>query len=127
MFVGKCFCGTVRDAVDGPFLHAGYCHCSRCRAASGSAFSAFAGVEKLRVTDGKDSITVFERGSGQQPVPALRLPLFVLVRDGRFFHVRIGTLLDDPGIRPMFHVFIGSKAPWYEITDALPQYAELPS
>jgi hypothetical protein len=127
MFVGKCFCGTVRDAVDGPFLHAGYCHCSRCRAASGSAFSAFAGVEKLRVTDGKDSINVFERGSGQQPVPALRLPLFVLERDGRFFHVRIGTLLDDPGIRPMFHVFIGSKALWYEITDALPQYAELPS
>ena len=32
----------------------------------------------------------------------------------------------DPGIRPMFHIFVGSKAPWHEITDSLPQYAELP-
>jgi hypothetical protein len=38
----------------------------------------------------------------------------------------MGTLVDDPGIRPTFHIFVGSKAPWHEITDALPQYAELP-
>ena len=28
----------------------------------------------------------------------------------------------DPGIRPQGHIFAGSKASWYEITDALPQY-----
>ena len=48
------------------------------------------------------------------------------MRDGQFFHVKMGTLLDDPGIRPTFHIFVGSKAPWHEITDALPHYAELP-
>ena len=32
----------------------------------------------------------------------------------------------DPGIRPMFHIFVGSKAPWHEITNSLPQYTELP-
>ena len=32
----------------------------------------------------------------------------------------------DPGIRPMFPIFVGSKAPWHEITNSLPQYAELP-
>jgi hypothetical protein len=26
----------------------------------------------------------------------------------------------------MFHIFVGSKAAWYEITDPLPQYGELP-
>jgi hypothetical protein len=26
--------------------------------------------------------------------------------------------------RPACHVFVGSKAPWFEITDDLPQYAE---
>ena len=51
---------------------------------------------------------------------------FSLVREGEFFHVTLGTLVGDPGIRPMFHIFVGSKAPWHEITDALPQYAELP-
>ena len=56
----------------------------------------------------------------------LRITDGALVREGRFFHVRMGTLVDDPGIRPMFHIFVGSKAPWHEITDLLPQYDELP-
>jgi len=29
-------------------------------------------------------------------------------------------------VRPGMHVFVGSKAPWYEITDALPRYRESP-
>jgi hypothetical protein len=128
MQAGKCSCGAVRYAVAEPFLYAGYCHCSRCRAASGSAFSALAGIErdKLRVTDGEDSITLFERGPDNSRCRLCGSPLFALVRAGRFYHVRMGTLVDDPGIRPMFHIFVGSKAPWHEITDSLPQYTELP-
>ena len=34
------------------------------------------------------------------------------------------AILDDPPVRPACHVFVGSKAPWFEITDDLPQYAE---
>jgi hypothetical protein len=36
----------------------------------------------------------------------------------------MGTLADAPSIRPTAHIFVGSKAPWYEITDDLPQYEE---
>jgi hypothetical protein len=32
--------------------------------------------------------------------------------------------MDDPGIRPSAHIFVGSKAPWFTITDDLPQYRE---
>jgi hypothetical protein len=38
----------------------------------------------------------------------------------------MGTLDDDPGIRPTFHVFVGSKAPWFEITDQLLQFDGFP-
>ena len=38
----------------------------------------------------------------------------------------MGTLDDDPAIRPTFHVFVGSKAPWFEITDKLPQFDTFP-
>jgi hypothetical protein len=34
----------------------------------------------------------------------------------------LGTLDDDPLVRPKLHVFVGSKAPWYEISDDLPLY-----
>ena len=38
----------------------------------------------------------------------------------------LGALDDDPGVRPRFHVFVAYKAPWFDITDALPQFQELP-
>jgi hypothetical protein len=34
----------------------------------------------------------------------------------------MGAFDDDPGIRPQFHTFVGSRAAWDHITDALPQY-----
>jgi hypothetical protein len=40
--------------------------------------------------------------------------------------VTLGTLTDPPTIRPQAHIFVGSKAPWFEITGALPQFEELP-
>ena len=51
--------------------------------------------------------------------------LFSVVRDGAFVHVAMGSLVDAPSIRPTEHIFVGSKAPWFEITDALPQHEEL--
>ena len=50
--------------------------------------------------------------------------LYSVVRDGTFAHVTLGTLLDAPGIRPNAHIFVGSKAPWHDITDDLAQHAE---
>jgi hypothetical protein len=128
MLVGKCSCGTVHYSVEDAFLYAGYCHCSQCRASSGAAFTAFAGIgkERLEVTKGADDITIFEKNP-DDIVSFCRLcgsVLFSVVRDGRFVHVTMGTLADDPAIRPMFHIFVGSKAPWHEIADALPQYEE---
>ena len=48
--------------------------------------------------------------------------LYSLVRDGALVHVTMGTLVDEPSIRPTVHIFVGSKAPWYTITDDLPQH-----
>jgi len=38
----------------------------------------------------------------------------------------MGTLDTDPGVKPERHVYVGNKAPWFEITDDLPQYTENP-
>jgi len=48
--------------------------------------------------------------------------LYSVVRDGAYAHVAMGTLVDEPSIRPSAHIFVGSKAPWFSITDDLPQY-----
>jgi hypothetical protein len=50
--------------------------------------------------------------------------LYSLVREAAFVHITLGTLVDAPSIRPSAHIFVGSKAPWYTITDNLPQHEE---
>jgi hypothetical protein len=52
--------------------------------------------------------------------------LYSLVRDGAYFHVTLGTLIDPPSIRPTAHIFVGSKASWDVICDGLPQFDEFP-
>jgi hypothetical protein len=51
--------------------------------------------------------------------------LFSVVRDGAWVHVAMGSLVDAPSITPAEHIYVGSKAPWFTITDDLPQHDEL--
>jgi len=37
-----------------------------------------------------------------------------------------GTLDDDPGTRPVAHIMVAAKAPWYPIEDPLPQFEDIP-
>jgi hypothetical protein len=128
LLTGSCLCGAVHYAVADEFTYALNCHCSNCRRATGAAFKSFAGIErhKLRITQGEDSRMVFgdERASHDVHCKLCGSLLFSVVRGGQFVHVTLGTLVDTPGIRPSAHIFVGSKAPWYDITDRLPQHDE---
>jgi hypothetical protein len=127
VLAGKCRCGAVRYEVSDAFLYAANCHCSECRAATGSAFKAFAGIEKekLSITDGLDDLAVFgEDDLNDTRCGACGSFLFSVVRDGAYVHVALGSLVDAPTLRPTEHIFVGSKAPWFEITDDLPQREE---
>jgi hypothetical protein len=124
---GSCECGRVRYRVADEFLYAANCHCSRCRRATGSAFKPFAGIEreKLEVADGADGLLlVGEEDANDTRCAACGSLLFSVVRDGAYVHVALGSLVDVPSIRPTSHIFVGSKAPWHEISDDLPQFEE---
>ena len=125
MLAGKCLCGAVQYSVPDDFRYAINCHCSNCRRTTGSAFKPIAGIErdKLVVTHGVDDRLVFG-GETNNDTHCARCGslLFSNVRDGAFVHVPMGTLVDAPTIRPSCHIFVGSKAPWFTITDDLPQY-----
>jgi hypothetical protein len=38
--------------------------------------------------------------------------------------VAMGSLDDDPGVRPGSHIYVGSRADWDAVDDGLPQYEE---
>ena len=127
MLEGSCECGAVRYRVEDAFLYAANCHCSRCRASTGAAFKPFAGIEreKLELTRGADTLLVFgEENANHTRCGVCGSLLYSVVRDGGYVHVALGSLVDAPTLRPTGHIFVGSKAPWFEITDDLPQAEE---
>ncbi|TIL81461.1 MAG: GFA family protein [Mesorhizobium sp.] len=125
---GRCFCGAVHYEVADEFVYALNCHCSNCQRATASAFKPFAGIErdKLRLTAGDDRLLVFGDlgGAHDKHCGQCGSLLYSVVREGAYVHVTMGTLVDTPSIRPTAHIFVGSKAKWFTVTDDLPQYDE---
>jgi hypothetical protein len=122
---GGCLCGAVRYTVADEFVYALNCHCSNCQRTTGSAFKPFAGIarHKLGISQGHDSLMIYgDETTHDAHCRRCGSLLYSVVRDGTYAHVALGTLADDPSIRPTAHIFTGSKAPWFEITDDLPQY-----
>ena len=127
MVTGGCLCGAVRYEVDGPFLRAGHCHCSRCRRHSGAAVCTQARVkrERFRLLRGAERVRVFRPGEGAVKAfcEVCGSSLFGGTwPEGEEVSIRMGSFDGDPGIRPQYHTFVDSRAPWDEITDSLPRY-----
>lgn len=132
MFSGRCLCGGVRLRIHGRLGPAVFCHCSQCRKASGSAFACNAPVRAryLEIERGRELIREFESSPGKLRGFCSRCgsPVYSrLADDPETFRIRLGILDDDPERRPLLHVFVGSKAPWFEIADSLPRHESVPS
>ncbi len=127
---GQCLCGSVRFTVENRFEYAFYCHCSRCRLRTGSVFAAIAGigVGKVQITSGDEDLLIegdCADGYGAR-CSRCHVFLFAAVRGRQYMHVSLGVLDGAPSRLPDHHIYVGSKAPWFQITDGLPQYEELP-
>ena len=129
MLRGRCGCNAVAYEVSDEFVVAFNCHCSNCRAMTGSAFLPWGEIEreKLRVTKGDDRLIVEGDPDARHAVRCGECwsLLYWTSRDG-YVRVPYGSLVDEPALRPTAHMFVASKAPWHEILDDLPQHDEYP-
>jgi hypothetical protein len=127
-----CLCGGVRITISGkvgPLVH---CHCTRCQKASGSAFSANVNVRRAYWTwdAGEELVREYESSPGQYRGFCSRCGSPIYTRwdaDPDMLRLRLGLVNEDPGRRALAHFWVDSKAPWFPITDALPQYARGPA
>jgi hypothetical protein len=126
----RCACNAVAYEVADEFLAAYNCHCSNCRAETGSAFLPWGEIErdKVRVTKGVDALMVVGDADAHHAMRcgACLSLLYWTVRDGAHVRIPYGSLVDEPALKPTAHMFVGSKASWYEILDDLPQHEEYP-
>ena len=127
---GSCLCGGVTFEITEPFLNANHCHCSRCRKHSGGFGLTQGRVrrEGFRLLAGGDLITVYRPENGMVKAFCSRCGSSLFGRtwpDGPEISVRLSAVDGDPGIKPEFHTFVDSKAPWDKLpSDGLPRYRE---
>lgn len=129
MITGGCLCGVVTYEISGTLKGAGNCHCSICRRAHGAAFVswAFVSPEEFRWTSGEDAIEGYASSTGQVRLFCKKCgsPL-AASHNGSITEIVLASVHGDPGVRPSEHIFVGSKAPWYEITDELGRHEAWP-
>lgn len=127
---GSCLCGTLRYEIEGPFTLMMNCHCSMCRKHHGAPFATFtaAALTGFRWVSGENAVAHYASSpNGKRSFCTMCgsvAPL--LMSEAGLAVVPAGTLDEDPGIRPQAHMFVGSKAPWYTISDSLPQHEAYP-
>ena len=133
MVEGSCLCGAIRFGVDGRFTPIQFCHCRRCRKSTGSAFAAgiAARTHAFRWLAGEELAQQYTAPVRESPPPYRAAfckqcgsPVPIYDSEQPFVIIPAGALDADPGTRPLRHIFVGVKAPWFEITDAVPQFAK---
>jgi hypothetical protein len=124
---GSCLCGGVRYEYHGEIEEISMCHCSQCRKAQGSAFVAVSPIESARfkITAGAELLKEYR----SLPIKARVFcsccgsPIYSARDDmPEVKRLRLGTVETPFTCKNAYHIFVGSKAAWHEITDGLPQH-----
>jgi hypothetical protein len=129
---GSCLCGGVTFEVTPPFSAFRYCHCSRCRKASGSAHAANAFVQKAQFKwrAGESLIKRYDHATAQRFAVwfcaqcGSRVPHAVRGREDML--IPAGLLDQAPAQKPENSIFWGSRAPWYVLPADMPCFNEYP-
>ena len=128
---GSCLCQSVSYQFQGPEFIFQYCHCSRCRKFTGSAYATNIIIDpkQFEWLSGEDLVGRFEHPEARHFATCFckncgsSLPW--LNQSGRAMIIPAGTLDEDPQIRPSQNIFWKDRAPWREEVDALVHYDEL--
>ena len=129
---GSCLCGGVAYEVTGPIKVVHNCHCSRCRKARAAAHTTngFTAMDDVRYTCGEETLRTYRlpeaRHFSQVFCPTCGSGMPRRDPERGVAVIPFGSLDDDPGRGADDHIFVASKAPWYEITDDLPRFDEAP-
>jgi hypothetical protein len=131
MINGHCECRSVQFEVDGEINDFSHCHCSQCRRLHGAAYATFAGVARdgFRYTSGESDTRSYASSGSHDRIFCGNCGSNIMVDlgDGSdAYYLSMSAIEGDPQRPTGYHIFVGSKAPWHEITDDLEQHDAFP-
>ena len=131
MIQGHCECNRITYEADCEILDFSHCHCSQCRRLHGAAYATFAGVDtnKFRYLSGVEDIKIYNSSDSHERVFCVNCGSNILVSVNDYpeiLYISMGAIDGNLTLPEAYHIFVGSKAPWHEITDDFIQYDEAP-
>jgi len=126
VFVGSCLCGELCFRASG-LIDAGYCHCRLCQRSTGAPVLAFAGFPTSAFRYSKGTPAIYSSSLHGRREFCGNCGAQVAFRDTSVperIDVNIASFDDPAAIEPVYHVWIGSRIPWFHIDDELPRYED---
>ena len=128
---GRCRCGFLQYAVDAELAPIFHCHCAFCRHVHGASFTTVgffsAHAFAWRPSSGEPSKYVTPLGNHRHFCGRCATPIYNLAPAIGLGGVIVPSLIEPSEVLPWAHVNTESRAPWFEIRDALPQFQAWPS
>lgn len=129
MHKGSCLCGAIAYELNCDLQEIYYCHCQRCRKSNGAAFNAvsIAPLKEFKLVRGEDKLKVFEYEGGADRYFCSECGSSLFSKRKTMpdiIRIRIGTLDTPISIKVSKHIYVGSKAEWYDICDGAQQFQE---
>ena len=126
MSSGSCLCGSATWEISGTPASAYHCHCKICRKMHGAAFATFWTVagENFRWTSTLDSLAKHVTSAALTRAFCTTCGSALPDGDAELMYVPAGC--HDDGPAPEAHIFVAHKAPWHDISGALPRHDEFP-
>jgi ADP-ribosyl-[dinitrogen reductase] hydrolase len=125
---GRCLCGAVAYEIDQLDMPIGHCHCHTCRKAHAAAYASTAGVmrEHFRWIRGEEQLTSFESSPGKLRRFCSVCGSHLVAERSHQPHVilRVATLDDDPGSRPLAHIWRSHDVAWLQDDAEVQSYPE---
>jgi hypothetical protein len=125
-YVGGCLCGhlryEVRDLID-----AGYCHCRLCQRSTGAPVLAWATFPNVGFSYSKGKPQSYRSSPKglREFCAACGTQIAFHGNDAPTrIDINIASLDEPASIEPEYHVWVGSRVPWFHIQDDLPRYTD---
>ena len=132
MITGSCHCQGVNYEIAAEIRGFQHCHCHTCRNIHGTVYGSGAVTSRdgFRIVSGNDKISEYESSPGKKRCFCSNCGSHIyayMAAKPDIVVLGMGTLDEDPKVRPIRHIWMSHRAPWYEVLDDLPTHDEMPA
>lgn len=131
VLTGRCLCEGVEYEITGELGPIYNCHCSRCRRWHGAAYRTRTTIKRsqFKFIKGEELLSsYYSSPATAKTFCSVCGSSLISTYDEEPDKIGfpLGGLDQAPNNKLEGHFFVGSKSPWYEIEDDLPQHNEFP-